>query len=95
MDDVSTRLDALRRPRLLIRAARHALRDYDRGKLLRRLLATDRPPAPDRALDRLMDQEDALESARREGDAAYSVSRHIEVLVALIGEARLRRQGAA
>lgn len=89
MTDYATTLQTLRRPRLLIRAARHALADYDRKKLLRRLLAADRPPSPDRALGRLIDQEDALEQARRDGDAAYSVSRHIEVLVALLGEARL------
>ena len=30
-----------------------------------------------------------MEETRRAGDAAYSVSRHIEVLIALIAEARL------
>lgn len=88
-------LTRLRRPRLLMRAARLAFRDYDRRKLLRRLLGADRMPRAEQVLPVLLEEEAGLEAARRLGDAAYSAGRHIEVLVALIGEARLLARRAA
>ncbi len=89
------RLEALSRPRLLIRAAQHGLADYDRNRDLRRLLATAVPPPPERALADLMAREQRLESARRARDATYSVAHHVEVLIALLAEARLAARTCA
>lgn len=89
------RLAALRRPRLLIQAARHGLADYDRNRDLRRLLAAPRPPAPEQAVAALIAYESRLESARRAQDAGYSVARHVEVLIAILAEARLAARAAA
>ena len=87
-------LSKIRRPRLLIRAARIGVAAYARERDLRRLLHAVRAPAPERALDRLVELESAFEASRLEGDAAYSVSRHVEVLSALMAEARaLTRKG--
>jgi len=77
----------LRRPRLLVNAARHGLASYRRDRDLRRLIDDALPP--ERAVPRLMTEEERLEETRRAGDAAYSAMRHIEVLSALIAEARL------
>lgn len=77
----------LRRPKLLIRAARLGLCDYRRERDLRRLLGQS--PSADRAVAQLVSAEEELEQDRRAGLAAYSVSRHIEVLIALISEAGL------
>ena len=44
---------------------------------------------PETALKRLLSVEDGMEATRRAGDASYSIARHIEVLIALMAEARV------
>ncbi|MFC2967384.1 DUF6477 family protein [Acidimangrovimonas pyrenivorans] len=93
MTDFRFLLRNLRRPRLLIRAARFGLPDYRRERDLRRLLRPgDRAaalPAPAAALADLLAQELRLEASRQAGDAGYSLARHVLLLIALMGEARL------
>lgn len=89
MSDPMTVLNALRRPRLLIRAARFGLTDYRRDRDLSRLMRSATPPTPGKALGVLIEQEELLEATRRAGDATYSISRHVEVLIAMMAEARL------
>ncbi|KCV83626.1 hypothetical protein ATO10_02660 [Actibacterium atlanticum] len=89
MTDTLSMLKALRRPRLLIRAARFGLTDYRRDRDLSRLMHKSPPPSPRQALGALMEQEEQLEETRLAGDAAYSVSRHVELLIAMMAEARL------
>ncbi|WP_045389240.1 DUF6477 family protein [Falsirhodobacter sp. alg1] len=86
MTDFRAALAELRRPRLLIRTARLGINDYRRERDLRRLTDT---PNPESALPRLLAQEENLEQTRLAGDASYSVTRHIEVLIALMAEVRL------
>ncbi len=98
MQDRRTRLKALRRPALLVRAARHGQADYRRAQHLPRLLGYGALPAPGAALAALMEMEETHEARRREDDAAWSAARHVEVLIALMAEARLAapdRPGAA
>ena len=92
MTDFRRILADLRRPRLLIRAARCGLADYRRERDLRRLIPF--AAAPDCTLPQLLQVEKALEDVRKRGDAAYSVGRHIEVLVALMAEVRLLPRAA-
>ena len=40
-------------------------------------------------MTRLIDQEEALEVARKDGGASYSVSRHVDVMIAILAEMRL------
>lgn len=82
-------LNSLRRPRLLIRAARFGLRDYNRERDLRRLVRSETLPTPTSAIPKLIEEEQRLEATRRARDAAYSPARHVELLVALISETRL------
>jgi len=91
MSDISTLLANLRRPRLLIRAARHGLCDYRRDRDLRRLINATSPPSPESALAKLFDAEERTEETRRAGDAGYSLARHIDLLIAMLAEARLLR----
>ena len=79
----------LRRPRMLIRAAHHGLEDYCRTRDLGRVMRCPALPAPDRAVARLLDEEERVEQSRKSGDASYSIARHIDLLVAMIAEARL------
>ena len=89
MQDFRTFLSQLRRPRLLVRAARHGLQDYRRDRDLTRLIRTGACPRPEVALEHLFETEEMLEATRRAGDATYSIARHIEVLIAMMAEARL------
>lgn len=87
MTDFRALLANLRRPQLLIRAARCGLADYRRERDLRRLINAQ--PTPDHAVQRLLSEEEKLENHRRAGEASYSASRHIEILIALMNEVRL------
>lgn len=89
MSDLPSVMAQLRRPRLLIRAARAGLADYNRNRDLRRVMRVADAPAPERALPVLLQEEERIEQTRRDGDATYSFGRHIEILIAMMGEARL------
>ena len=88
MSDATIRLAALRRPRLLIRAARHGLDHYSRRRDLRRVLRADPLPSPAAAARALFEIEAMLEDRRIDGDAAYSPARHVDALIALLAEVR-------
>jgi len=83
----TTALACLRRPRLLIRAARFGLADYDRTRSLRRIFPEGGARTAHNPLPPLMEQEAACEGRRKTGDASYNVARHVEILIALISEA--------
>ena len=89
MSEILSALGALRRPRLLIRAARHGLIDYSRDRTLMRLIEGGQSIAPEAAVQKLMQAEARVESDRQRGDGTYSVTRHIEILIALMAEARM------
>lgn len=81
----------MRRPSLLIKAARFGLDDYVRTMHLRRILKTETIPRPAPAVMQLLDIESALNTARIEKQATYSVARHVDVMIALMAEAQILR----
>jgi hypothetical protein len=87
MDDLCTKIFPLKRPSLLLRAARFGLNSYSRERDLRRLVSG--PVTTERALAQLIAEEERLESIRTMGKGHYPVARHIDVLIALLAEARL------
>jgi hypothetical protein len=89
MTDVADLLMNLRRPRLLIRAARHGIADYRRERDLRRMIGMQGTTEAEKALPRLFIVEQQLEDTRKRGDVSYSLGHHIEVLIAIMAEARL------
>lgn len=91
MQDILSMLNVLKRPRLLIRAARIGAEDYRRAAHLPRLLGYGQLPRHGSALMRLMDIEAELNSLRLREDSSYSLLRHIDVLIAIIGESRILR----
>lgn len=94
MADVRILLANLRRPRLLMRAARFGLAEYRRDRDLRRLVPMT--GSPEDTVPRLISVEERLEATRLAGDASYSAARHIDVLIALLAEVQLlRRSGLA
>ena len=91
MQDVLTMLQNLHRPTLLMRAARIGSQDYRRTAHLPRLLGYGQLPKHSAAILRLMDVEDDLNTLRKSGESAYNLIRHIDVLIAIVGEARSLR----
>ncbi|WP_232830492.1 DUF6477 family protein [Oceanicella sp. SM1341] len=86
---------ALRRPGLLLRAARAGLAAYARDAHLARLLpGTDPRRDPQATLRRLREMEAACETARRARETGYSPSSHVSVLVALLAETRMHARAA-
>jgi len=77
-----------RRPRLLIAAARLGLADYRRARDLPRLLRG--AEGSQDAVARLEELEADAEAARRAGSPLWNGARHVELLIALLAERRLR-----
>jgi Family of unknown function (DUF6477) len=93
MHDIISVLETIRRPRLLMQAAKHALAAYQRNRDLRRLIGVETSPA--QAVAKLISVEERVEQTRLSGEADYSPADHIELLAALIAEAsRLPRMVA-
>ncbi len=93
MTDMIQLLNNLRRPRLLIRAARFGMADYKRERDLKRLIREPATPSVEKALSKLISEEALLEETRTSGDMSYSVTRHVDILIALMAEARLLPRG--
>jgi len=94
MRNVQTTLESLRRPPLLIRAARIGLARYDRDRQLPRHLGHAAPPQADQALERLLEIEADIEADRLAHATGYLAARHVEILIAILGEARRLREPA-
>ena len=91
MQDVLTALTQLRRPRLLIRAAKEGAEDYVRDQHLKRLMGKGAQPHNGTVLKRLMEMEQDVNKDRRAGAASYSIITHVDLMIAMVGEARLLR----
>lgn len=87
MTDFRADLAQMHRPRLLIQAARLGLSDYRRERDLRRLGGLAARPSD--TVPHLLAEERAVEEARKAGTVGYSISHHIELLIALMAEIRL------
>jgi hypothetical protein len=94
MLDLHTRIATLKRPTLLARAARFGVDDYRRTIHLRRILQTDALPRHGQAIMQLLDIEVAMNDLRIDQAASYRPARHVEVLIAIMGEAHLMRATA-
>ncbi|MEO3415312.1 DUF6477 family protein [Roseovarius sp. CAU 1744] len=95
MNDILTKLDTLKRPRLLIRAARIGMNEYRRDVHLRRHLGHGPLPRSGAALARLVEIEAMVDQQRRERQAGYSSVQHVDLLIAMMGEARIVRASQA
>ena len=94
MLDLHTRIATLKRPSLLARAARFGVDDYRRTVHLRRILQSDSLPRHGQAIMQLLDIEAEMDGLRLSDSANYRPAHHVEVLVALLGEAQLLRATA-
>ncbi len=88
MTELRSHIARLQRPRLLIQAARLGLPDYRRDRDLRRLIGMVAAPPPT-SVARLLEAEDEVEEGRKTGATGYNAVRHVDLLIALMAEARL------
>lgn len=84
-------LQTLRRPPLLMRAARIGAEDYRRAIHLPRLLGYGVLPRHGAALMKLVELESGLNAQRTSKNASYNLVHHVDVLIAMVGEARILR----
>lgn len=77
-------LAQMRRPKLLVRAARIGLETYDPKYALPSCVKTNTQSS---RLPVLIDHESELEEDRKTGAATYNVQDHVKVLTALLFEA--------
>lgn len=86
MQDLTTRLTSLSRPRLLMKTARAGRKTYKRSKELRRVLGGHKTPAHPAGMMRLLEMEHEMEHRRKLQKPAYDLMRHVELLIALLSE---------
>ena len=91
MQDILSILQTLHRPQLLIRTARIGAEEYRRSAHLPRLLGYGRTPKTAAAMLKLIEYDDELNIQRKSGESAYNLVRHLDVLIANVGEARILR----
>ena len=88
MQDALTILHKLRRPKMLMRAAQIGVAEYKRVAHLPRLLGYGRMPKQSEAILKLIEIEKNLKALRKAGESADNLLRHIDVMIAIVGEAR-------
>ena len=86
MRNPKTNLSNLRRPKLLIRAARAGIADYRKTRNLRCLKGGANITRGPYLVENLIQEESRLNEERAQQDAAYSVRKHIQILAALMVE---------
>ncbi|MEP3345958.1 MAG: DUF6477 family protein [Litoreibacter sp.] len=88
MTNLPEQLTNLRRPRLLIRAARHGVSSYRRSRDLQRITGQAQSASSRAVVESLLLQEETAEQTRKAHDGTYSAGKHIEILIALMAESR-------
>lgn len=87
MSNIYSILNTLHRPKILLRAAKFGLSEYCRERDLSRIIPHH--SSSDATVKQLLSKELQLEQNRLNGEINYCVTRHIEVLVALLAEVKL------
>ncbi|MEY8883224.1 DUF6477 family protein [Donghicola sp. XS_ASV15] len=87
MTELMAELQNLKRPKLLMSAAKAGGAMYHRDHHLSRILGQIAPDCIQKILRLLLIQEQELETQRKTGNAEYRAARHVEVLIALRSEA--------
>ena len=91
MKDINSYINDLKRPSLLVRAARHGIDSYDRNRHLGKYVDLTPLPGPGVALMKLFEIEREQNTARKLKSGTYAPADHINMLVAIMAEAQLWR----
>lgn len=83
-------LRKVKRPEILLQAAKIGLKTYSRNRDLKRLFKVKEIPQPMQVIKQLLKNETTLETAlkeaRKTGNAAYDMKLQIQVMTALLQE---------
>ena len=86
MRHIEHRLNTLKRPKLMLEAARNRTARYDPNRHLPVLLGGSYHKSKTGQLDCLLDTEEIYNRLRKEKRAEYSPARHICYLIAILAE---------
>ncbi|WP_347834130.1 DUF6477 family protein [uncultured Planktomarina sp.] len=86
MRHIEHRLNTLKRPKLMLEAARNGTARYDPKRHLPVLLGSSYHKSKTGQLDCLLDTEEIYNRLRKEKRAEYSPARHICYLIAILAE---------
>ena len=86
MRHIEHRLNTLKRPKLMLEAARNGTARYDPNRHLPALLGGSYHKSKTGQLDCLLDTEEIYNRLRKEKRAEYSPARHICYLIAILAE---------
>jgi hypothetical protein len=89
--DALQQMNRLKRPAILVRAAKEGALAYRRTSHLKRFFGEGAPGHSTDVLTKLLDLEDQSNDQRMAETADYSVTRHVDILIALVGEAQILR----
>lgn len=87
MTDLNAQLSTMHRPKILIRTARAGIQQYRRSRDLKRISGMPANTTTIRVLDSLIRVENQMDIERKDGDASYSIRKHVAVMTALLAEA--------
>lgn len=91
MLDILSLVATMNRPKLLVQSARFGVDDYRRDVHLPRILKALALPRNGAAILKLMEIEAEMNDLRLTDRAEYSIAKHVEVLIAIMGETRQLR----
>jgi len=74
------------RPKILMQAAKIGLETYRRDTDLKKILGAYTAKNDAQIISQLSDREIELEQARKNGNAAYDMNKHIQIMTALLQE---------
>ncbi len=86
MTQSNVNLSQLRRPKLLVRAARAAMQEYSRHRDLKQISGISSKLNGRHLFAALLQEEITMEESRLLGDATYNVRNHICIITALLAE---------
>ena len=87
MLDPLSLLSKLKRPAIIVKAARTGAAGYVRERDLSRVSDAPKLPGGRQAILMLLEKEEEMNQAR--GTHQYNVTKHVEIMIALLGEALL------
>ena len=89
--DILQDVVALKRPSMLVRAAKEGALGYRRKAHLRRYFGEHQQRCGADLLKKIMQLEAEQNVQRKAVQAEYSITQHVDILIALIGEAQILR----
>lgn len=89
--DILQDVAALKRPSMLVRAAKEGALGYRREAHLRRYFGEQQQQCGADLLSKIMRLETEQNVQRKTAQAEYSITQHVDILIALVGEAQILR----